>query len=173
MVPSEKRIDRPPDLPVVVFDGGCGFCRFWIARWQRRTGNTVEYLASDDPDVAARLPEIPPERFARAVQLVEPDGRLTDAAEAVFRLLAISGPEWPLWIYEHVPGAAAASEIAYRLVADHRSFWAALTTLVWGRQPAPPTYAVARWLFLRMVGLAYLLAFWSLSSQIIGLVGHD
>jgi lipase maturation factor 1 len=173
MVPSERRIDHPPDRPVVVFDGGCGFCRFWITRWQHRTGDTVEYVASDDPSVARRFPEIPREAYKQAVQLIEPDGRVTEAAEAVFRLLAVSGPEWPLWIYEHLPGAALTSEIAYRLVANHRSFSAALTTLLWGRQAAPPTYAVARWLFLRVVGLAYLSAFWSLSSQIIGLVGHD
>jgi predicted DCC family thiol-disulfide oxidoreductase YuxK len=165
--------DHPPDRPVVVFDGGCGFCRFWITRWQRRTGDTVEYVASDDPSVERRFPEIPRERYAQAVQLIEPDGRVTEAAEAVFRLLAVSGPEWPRWIYEHVPGTTAASEVAYRLVADHRPFWAALTTLLWGLQAAPPTYAVARWLFLRILGLAYFSAFWSLSSQIVGLVGHD
>jgi len=36
-----------------------------------------------------------------------------------------------------------------------------------------PTYARARWLFLRLLGLTYLLAFWSLHTQILGLVGHD
>src|SRR5262245_15596357 len=114
MAASERRIDDPPGRPVVVFDGGCGFCRFWITRWQHRTGDTVEYIASDDPSVDRRFPEIPRETYAHAVQLIESDGRVTDAAEAVFRLLAISGPGWPLSIYEHVPGAAAASEIAYR-----------------------------------------------------------
>jgi lipase maturation factor 1 len=36
-----------------------------------------------------------------------------------------------------------------------------------------PTYATATWLFLRLLGLAYLCAFWSLASQIVGLIGHD
>ena len=36
-----------------------------------------------------------------------------------------------------------------------------------------PTYARATWLFLRLLGLTYLLAFWSLHTQILGLVGHD
>jgi len=34
-----------------------------------------------------------------------------------------------------------------------------------------PTYAVAGWVFLRLLGLVYLLAFWSLGTQILGLVG--
>ena len=31
----------------------------------------------------------------------------------------------------------------------------------------------ATWLFLRLLGLTYLLAFWSLHTQILGLIGHD
>ena len=37
----------------------------------------------------------------------------------------------------------------------------------------PPSYARATWLFLRLLGLVYLIAFWSLASQILGLAGHD
>src|SRR6185295_10451346 len=37
----------------------------------------------------------------------------------------------------------------------------------------PPTYARAAWLFRRLLGVVYLFAFWSLATQIIGLVGHD
>ena len=36
-----------------------------------------------------------------------------------------------------------------------------------------PTYATATWLFLRLIGVAYLFAFWSLGQQILGLIGHD
>src|SRR5215216_920339 len=36
-----------------------------------------------------------------------------------------------------------------------------------------PTYATAGWLVLRLLGLVYLFAFWSLAQQVIGLIGHD
>jgi lipase maturation factor 1 len=36
-----------------------------------------------------------------------------------------------------------------------------------------PTYARATWLFLRLLGLVYLFAFWSAGTQILGLVGHE
>ena len=36
-----------------------------------------------------------------------------------------------------------------------------------------PTYARATWLFLRMLGLVYLVAFWSAWTQILGLAGHN
>jgi hypothetical protein len=38
---------------------------------------------------------------------------------------------------------------------------------------APPTYARAAWLFLRVLGIVYLIAFWSLGVQILGLIGQD
>jgi hypothetical protein len=37
----------------------------------------------------------------------------------------------------------------------------------------PPSYAIATGIFLRMLGLVYLIAFWSLAVQIRGLIGHD
>src|SRR5262245_44530847 len=36
-----------------------------------------------------------------------------------------------------------------------------------------PTYAYASWIFLRLLGVVYLLAFWSLATQIVGLLGGD
>ena len=172
-MPDSRRVGSPPDRPVLVFDGDCGFCRFWIARWRHRTGETVDYEPLQHPDIPRRFPEIPRERFARAVQLIEADGRVSEAAEAVFRLLALGRRRAPLWAYEHVPGVAPVTERAYRVIADHRSFWAAVTTLLWGRAAEPSTYARATWLFLRLLGIVYLIAFWSLGDQILGLSGHD
>src|SRR5437773_7291072 len=40
-------------------------------------------------------------------------------------------------------------------------------------ETAPSTYARATWLFLRLLGIVYLIAFWSLGVQIRGLIGHD
>jgi len=41
------------------------------------------------------------------------------------------------------------------------------------RPSEPATYALSSWLFLRLLGVVYLCAFWSLASQVRGLVGHD
>ncbi len=89
------------------------------------------------------------------------------------RLFALARRPSLLWAYEHVPGAPVVTEGAYRAVADHRSFASAATQLLWGRSPEPSTYARATWLFLRLLGIAYLFAFWSLAGQILGLVGHN
>jgi hypothetical protein len=104
--------------------------------------------------------------------LIEPDGLVSEAGEAVARLLAIGGRRAPLWIYERIPGCARTAEFAYRLIAEHRPFWAAITTALWGRTSEPSTYARTTWLFLRLLGIVYLLAFVSLGRQIVGLVGR-
>ncbi len=81
-----------------------------------------------DRFLADRFPEIPRARFARAVQLIEPDGQVYEAAEAIFRALA-HAPEhrWPLWAYRFIPAFARTAEIAYRLVAAHRGFFSRVT----------------------------------------------
>ena len=172
-MPDVRRVSSPPDCPVLIFDGDCGFCRFWIERWRHRTGEIVDYEPSQNPDIPRRFSEIPRDRFAQAIQLIEVDGRVSEAAEAVFRLLALGGHHALPWAYEHVPGVAPVTERAYRVIANHRSFSAAATRLLWGRAAAPSTYARATWLFLRLLGIVYLIAFWSLGAQIRGLIGHD
>lgn len=159
--------------PVLIFDGDCGFCRYWIARWRHRTGDSVEYLPFQEPPTAQRFPELSRERLEQAVHLVEPDGTVTAGAHAVFRTLAISGSRLPLSAYERVPGIAAVSELAYRFVANHRPLFSRITLAFWGRGTRPSTYALPCWIFLRLIGAVYLAAFWSLGVQVIGLIGHD
>ncbi len=105
---------------MLVYDGDCAFCRRWIARWRRITGERVEY--GPYQEVAGRFPALPLERLKSAVHLIEPDGRVSEAAEAALRSLSYApGWGWLLWLYEHVAPFAAASESAYRAVARSRS----------------------------------------------------
>ena len=158
----------------MVYDGECNFCSLWIQRWRHMTGDHLEYLPFQDAAVAARFPEVPRGQFESAVQLVEPDGSVYGGAEAVFRALALNPHEtWLLDWYEHSLAFAHISEWVYRLVASHRGFFSALTRLGWGRNVDPPTHNLVRWVFLRSLGLIYLVAFVSLWVQIQGLVGND
>jgi hypothetical protein len=31
-------VAQPPERPLMIFDGDCEFCRYWIRRWQRSSG---------------------------------------------------------------------------------------------------------------------------------------
>ena len=156
--------------PLLIYDGDCRFCRRWIERWRGITGDRVEYAPYQE--VSSRFPQIAKEEFRSAVQLVESDGKIYRAAEAVFRSLAtVPARRWLLWSYSRIPGVRWLTEFFYRLVARHRAFFSKVTYFFWGDDVRRSSYFLSSSLFLRLVGFIYLLAFASLGMQIIGLVG--
>jgi len=166
------RVSNPPPKPLMIWDGECHFCKRWIERWRAITAGEVEYITYQE--AANRFPEIPIEQFRRAVAFIEPDGKAFFAAEAVYRSLRYrSSRRWLAWSYDHVPGFAAVSELAYKFIARHRGIGSAVTRLLWGNVVRPPTYSWARRWFLRMLGVIYLIAFVSLWVQVDGLIGSN
>jgi predicted DCC family thiol-disulfide oxidoreductase YuxK len=131
------RVPNPPAIPLLVFDGDCGFCRAWIARWRHMTAERVAYEPYQK--AAARYPTLPRARFRQAVQLILPNGEVSEGAEAVLRSLTL-GPHsaryrrW-LRLYQSHPGAAAAAEWCYRWIANHRPLLTRLTRLLCGPLP--------------------------------------
>ncbi len=158
----------------MVFDGDCNFCGLWIRRWRQLTHDAVDYLPSQDPQIAARFPEIPRERFQNSVQLIETNGEVISGAEAVFRTLAKnSRAAWPLSLYKSSRTFSKLTERAYEFVASHRTGFSLFTRLLWGKHVERPDYYLTRWIFLRALGVIYLIAFVSLWTQVPGLIGHN
>ena len=75
-------------------------------------------------------------------------------------------------LYRQFPGIASITEALYRYVANHRTAFSFLTRLLWGEHVEQPTHFLTRWLFLRLLGIVYLIAFVSLGVQIDGLLGR-
>ena len=73
----------------MVYDGDCGFCKLWIARWREITAGAVDYESLQE--VAARFPEVPRAEFQHAVKFIETDGGVFSGAEAVYRSLGRGG----------------------------------------------------------------------------------
>jgi predicted DCC family thiol-disulfide oxidoreductase YuxK len=121
-----------PPKPLMIYDGECDFCKFWIRRWQTVTGERMDYLPFQGPQVAAQFPEIPREQFESSVHLIESDGGVCHSAEAVFRSLAFN-PHQRRWIrwYERSIVFARTTEWSYRLISRHRKFFFFLTRLFW------------------------------------------
>jgi predicted DCC family thiol-disulfide oxidoreductase YuxK len=123
----------------MIFDGDCNFCALWVHRWRQTTRDAVDFLPSQDPQIAARFPELPPEALETAVHLVETDGSVCSGAEAAFRALAYNPHEhWLLDLYAGSPGLARIAEWGYRFVVGHRRLFSALTRLGWGGHVEPP-----------------------------------
>ncbi len=124
----------PPRRPLIVFDGDCGFCRYWLARWRRVVGDRFD--AEPYQLAASRFPTLQRERFRRAVHLILPDGAVYQGAEAAFRLRALA-PGHGGWLaaYRRIPCFRPLVDLGYRLIADHRNaaFW--VTRRIWGADP--------------------------------------
>ncbi len=164
-------VSEPPARPLMIFDGDCRFCRLWIARWRQTTRGEVDYAASQE--AAAMYPEIPAEAFRRSVQLVMPDGRVLSGAQAAFTARALGGRPSALWAYDKLTGFAPACEAGYRFVAGHRTIFSWLTRALWGVHVERPGFRIAHAVFLRLLGLIYLIAFASLWVQIDALAGSQ
>jgi predicted DCC family thiol-disulfide oxidoreductase YuxK len=164
------QVANPPSKTLLVYDGDCGFCKLWIARWREITAGAVDYKQLQD--AAVRFAEVPRAAFEQAVKLIEPDGRVFSGAEAVYRSLGRGGGRgFGCWAFEHFPGFAPLSNFAYAFIARHRELAHRVTSLVWGEDIRRPTYFHAcRW-FLRFLGLIYLIAFLSFWMQADGLIG--
>lgn len=158
--------------PVLVYDGDCGFCRYWVDYWRRLTGERVDYRPYQQ--AAADFADVSPREFAQSIYLCWPDGRRLRGAAAAFAVLALCpGRGLPAWCYCHLPGFAAVAEAAYRVVARHRVGAAHVSRCLWGPVREPATHDLVAWLFLRGLGLVYLAAFASFSVQAPGLIGAD
>jgi len=159
-------------LATLVYDGDCTVCRYWVVYWQGLTHGRVVFRAYQE--AAADFPAIPSEAFRRAIQLIEPDGRVYSGAAATFRVLrhAPGRTAW-WWCYSHLPGVAAMSEWAYAFLARRRGLLSRLTKLLWGPALQAERYALVSWVFLRLLGAIYIAAFASLGVQILGLIGQE
>ena len=125
----------PPGKPLVIYDGRCGFCKIWIQYSKTLTGDRMAYAPSQE--VGTDYPQIPEKNFGESVQLVTAEGSVYSGAQAVYRTLSCApGYSWLAWCYDRVPGFAASSEAAYRLIAEHRTFFYHVTRLTFGKRAA-------------------------------------
>lgn len=164
-----RRIANPPAKPLMLFDGDCRFCRLWIARWKQSTGDVVEYKELQ----AANFAELSRAELEEAVHFISADGAVYRGAEAVFRSLAVNpGGQWPLRIYQGSPRLAAIIEAVYAFIATRRQLFSLVTRGLWGKHVERSPDVLTRWLFLRGLGVIYLIAFVSLWVQMAGLIGQ-
>ncbi|MFT7578977.1 MAG: putative DCC family thiol-disulfide oxidoreductase YuxK [Myxococcota bacterium] len=153
---------------LLVFDGDCGFCKRWLARWQEHTGDSVVYA----PFQSIQSDQITAVEFAEAFHLFLPDGRVLRGA-AAWAELDTRTPGWSAFAaaHRHIPGVAPVSEGVYRWVARYRGLADRLTRLTLGRDVRRPRYGWTRWLMLRLLAVTLLCATFSWWSQMEGLVG--
>jgi predicted DCC family thiol-disulfide oxidoreductase YuxK len=156
----------------LLYDGECGICREWVNYWHQLTGDKVNYLPYQDAE--DDYPNIPVEDLEAAIHLIDLDGAISKGAKASYLLYRDIHPQSILlFLYHFLPGFAYLSEVSYRFFSRHRDLLAFITHLFWGREFEPPRYQIISWIFLRLLGCIYLVAFISFVVQASALIGAD
>jgi predicted DCC family thiol-disulfide oxidoreductase YuxK len=112
------RLTESETPPVLLYDGGCGFCTS-AARVAARISRRVQVLPWQRADLD-RL-GVRAEDAAAALQWVGGNGRVDSGAAAAARLLVSAGGLWALLgRVLLLPGIATVAEIVYRLISANR-----------------------------------------------------
>lgn len=156
--------------PLLIYDGDCEYCQYSVDYWQKLTGPAVNYQPYQR--VAADYPAISVEEFKRSVKYIMLEGQVASAAKASFLTLS-HAPNGGIWLalYRWLPGFSFITEKAYSFISTHRSLAYSVCKFFWGKNPEPPTYDLLTWIFLRLFGVLFLVAFYSFATQALGLIG--
>lgn len=118
---------------MLVYDGDCSFCKYWVERWRRKTAGKVQYVPFQElPDGFRGTTHV---QFRKSVYLFTVYGQRLHGAEAVAALLHLSGHSTWNGLYHRLPLASTVAEAGYRLVADNRDFFYKLTKLFFRDKP--------------------------------------
>lgn len=128
-------ISNPPERAVLVWDGQCGFCKYWVTVWKHNTNDKVAYRPFQE--VSDDYPDIPLKEFKKASRLIESDGKVYSGPDSAFRsFLYFKKPiTFPhLWYHRYAIFNRWCNH-AYNWVAKNRPFMFKLTKLMWGSDP--------------------------------------
>lgn len=131
----EKTEYPPQEKPMMVWDGECGFCKYWITHWKSKTANNLDYRTLQE--VAASFKDIPIKEFKKASRLIETNGAIYSGPDSAYRIFCYfekSSPHWHNW-YSEKKWFTSLSDETYNFIAKHRSVMFSLTKLFFGKNP--------------------------------------
>jgi predicted DCC family thiol-disulfide oxidoreductase YuxK len=112
-------VTRPPRVPVVLFDGDCGFCTAQARRLA--APRKVSLRSFREEAVLAAFPGLSLEECVREMKLVDRDGRIYGGAEAIARTLGLSRRFLGrVALLYYVPGLRWVADRIYAWVARNR-----------------------------------------------------
>lgn len=130
-----QRTQHPPEVkPVLVWDGDCGFCKYWITRWKKVTAGSIAFYPYQE--VASQFPDIPLKEFKKASRLIDTEGNVYSGPDSAYRsyYLADRTSPWHTW-YTKYTWFQKLSDHGYTFIAKHRSAMFTLTKAMLGPNP--------------------------------------
>ena len=131
-----KRTGYPPkNGPILIWDGQCGFCKYWITRLKKYTGNKINFASFQD--AARHFPDIPFKEFEKASRLIEANGTVYSGPDSLYRGLEYSNKKtlpWHTW-YTKNRLFTKVNDYGYNFIAKNRPLMFGLTKILFGRNP--------------------------------------
>lgn len=125
----------PPSQPQLVWDGKCGFCKYWVLYWKKNASSRVEFVTYQE--AAGNYQDVPLEEFKKASRFIETDGCIYSGPDSAFRTLLYfkkSNSLFHNW-YHRYRWFSWVSDTGYHFIATHRPFMFRLTHLLFGKNP--------------------------------------
>ncbi len=120
-------------MPVVVYDGDCGFCKKWIYLFEKTTAKDMIFMPYQGCN--ERFESTLSTSFSDTVHLCEGPKDVSTGAKAIYKLLHLSGKlSWLLWLYNKVRLFRTVSEWGYKIVAQNRRSASKVTNTVFGKR---------------------------------------
>ncbi len=128
-----KLTKYPPTKNILIWDGDCGFCKFWKTRWQQKTEGKVAFETYQNS--SKKFSDIPLKEFKKASRLIEIDGKIYRGPDSAYRSLWHAGnKKWhQLYSSNHI--FRNLSDNGYNHIAKNRSFYFKLTKILFGNNP--------------------------------------
>lgn len=133
----ERTAHPPKHKPIMIWDGQCGFCQFWITRWSKFTGSKIDYATYQG--ASADFPDINKRHFMMASRLIETDGTIYSGPRSAYRTFTY-GSKWGFldkW-YLNKKWFTKLSDRLYVLVTKNRGFLFKVTKWMFGANPEEP-----------------------------------
>ena len=129
-----EKTTHAPEKTTMVWDGDCGFCKYWIIRWKNMTGDLIEYKTYQE--AAGQFNDIDVEHFKTAVRLIEPDGTVYNGPEAAYKAYQLADKKnMLLSLYQRLPFFRQLSDRAYDFIANNRPLMMKITHRAFGKDP--------------------------------------
>lgn len=128
-----KHTSYPPSQNILIWDGECGFCKFWKTRWEAKTQGKVVFETYQNS--ASKFKDFPLKEFKKASRLIEPDGKIYSGPDSAYRSMWHSGNKFWHKLYASNTFFESISNHGYNHIAKNRSFYFKVTKLLFGKDP--------------------------------------
>lgn len=127
----------PKENPLMLYDGKCGFCKYWVIKWKKISGLGVDFRPYQE--AAHEFPDIPEFHFKEAVRFITIDGRVYNGPDAAYITYYNRNKVQFLhrW-YENKSWFRKLSDFIYQKIANNRYAMSKISIWLFGKNPANP-----------------------------------